>query len=151
MAHTSDDTVLALAIKGIIEANKVTLGLDDVLYGNHTFIPRASAAVIIALGKRRELAGVSAPGGRTLNQLIVSVDLHYSKVGDESAMRQAADAKGTAVETLLHTDTTIGGIIIHGFVTEVDRGETTFANNSMFRTVHMVFMGQTKTYLSPGP
>lgn len=151
MAHTDQDTDVAIAIETLLTANKVTLALDDVLYGNHTFIPRASAAIVIPLGHRRELAGVAAPGGRTLNTLMVSIDLHYSKVGDEESMRKAVDAKGVLLENLIHQDTTVGGIIIHGFITEVDRGETTFANNSMFRTVHMIFMGQTKTYLSPAP
>lgn len=148
MPHTDKDEVVAQAIETLLEANKVALLLDDVLYGNHIMIPRASAAIVMPLGKRRQLAGVAAPGGRTLNQLIVGVDLHWSKIGDEETERKAADSRGTAVETLLHTDTTLGGIVIHGFVTQVDRGESQFANNSMFRSVRMVYEAQTKTYLS---
>lgn len=148
MAHTSDDTIVAKAIETLLTTNMVALQLNDVLYGNHIVIPRASAAVIMPLGKRRQLAGVSAPGGRTLNQLIVGVDLHWSKIGDEETERKNADDRGTAVETMLHADTTLGGIVIHGFVTQVDRGESQFANNSMFRSVRMVYEAQTKTYLS---
>lgn len=147
MAHTDKDEVVAQAIETLLTTNKVALLLDDVLYGNQNMIPHASAAVVTALGKRRQLAGVSAPGGRVLNQLMVSVDLHWSKVGDEETERKAADARGTAVETLIHSDTTLGGIIIHGFITQVDRGETQFSNG-MFRSVRMIFEGQSKTYLS---
>lgn len=152
MPHTDDDVVVAEAILALIEANKSTLLLDDVLYGNHTYIPRASAAVVQALGKRRQLAGVSAPGGRTENQLIVGIQLHWSKVGNEATERRAADSRGTEVERLIHTDTTLGGIIIHGYITETDRGESqlgTVGDNSMFRSVMMTFVGVTKTYLSP--
>jgi len=153
MPHTDDDTVLALAIRDLIEANKSALLIDDVLYGNHGMIPQASAAVVTAMGKRRQLAGVSAPGGRTQNELMVGIDLHWSKVGNEDTERQAADSRGTALESLIHEDTTVGGIIIHGFITDVDRGDSVLPNstgsNSMFRTVRMMYRGTTKTYLSP--
>jgi|SRR3990172_7715478 len=147
--HTDDDTVVAEAIYNLIVSNQADLQLDDVLYGNHNVIPRSSAAVVTAAGHRRELAGVSAPGGRTENGLMVIIELHWSKVGDEATERRACDARGKLLENLIHTDTTIGGLIIHGFVTDVDRGETQIANNSMFRSVRMSFLGKTKTYLSP--
>lgn len=153
MAHTDKDEILAQAIQALIEANKVTLGLDDVFYGNHNMIPRASAAIVAPLGKTRELAGVSAPGGRTNNTLMVSIDVHRSKVVDEETGRLAVDSTASAIEALLHTDPTIGGLIIHGFVQNVQRGETQFFSNvgsgSLFRSVQMVFSGTTKTYLSP--
>jgi hypothetical protein len=148
MAHTDDDAVVALAIRDIIEANKATLQLNDVFYGNHTMIPNNSAAVVMAMGKRRQLAGVSAPGGRTQNDLLVTIQLHWSRVGNEEPERRACDARGTAVERLLHANVTLDGIIIHGYVSEVDRGET-LINNSMFRSVMMTYVGITKTYLSP--
>lgn len=149
MAHTDDDTVIANYIQTVIEANKVALLLDDVLYGRHNNLPRASAAVIIPGGKRRVLAGVSAPGGRTENSLVVEIGMHWSKVGDEETERKAVDARATAIERKLHEDTTLGGLIIHGYVVSVERGETQMANGSMFRSVQMVYQGTTKTYLSP--
>jgi hypothetical protein len=149
MAHTDDDTVVAIYIQDLITANKAVLVLDDVLYGRHNNIPHASAAVIIPGGKRRVLAGVSAPGGRTENALMVEIGLHWSKVGDEETERKAVDARATAVERKLHEDVTLGGLIIHGYVVSVERGETQMASGSMFRSVQMVFQGTTKTYLSP--
>jgi hypothetical protein len=149
MAHTDDDTVVAEAIFDLLEANKATLLLDDVLYGNHNNIPRASGAVVTALGNTRTLAGVSAPGGRTENTLNVEIDLHWSKVGDEATERRAADARGTALSKKLHEDTTLGGIVIHGFVVTIHRGETIMADNSMFRSVRLMYSATTKTYLSP--
>src|SRR5258706_10657157 len=120
MAHTDDDTVVATAIFDLIVANKATLLLDDVLYGNHNNIPHASAAVVTSNGKGRSLSGVSAPGGRTENAMVIEIDLHWSKVGDEATQRRAADNRGTALEKLIHTDTTLGGIVIHGYVTQVN-------------------------------
>jgi len=149
MPHTDDDAVVAEAIFALIDADKVTLQLDDVLYGYHNNIPNASAAVVMAAGKGRTLAGVSGPGGRTENQLLVEIDMHWSKVGDEATQRRAADARAYALEQKIHEDTTLGGIIIHGYVTQMAKGETIMANNSMFRSVKLMFAGTTKTYLSP--
>jgi len=149
MTHTDDDTVVAEAIYQLILANQTDLLLDDVLYGNHNNIPHASAAVVTASGKRRELAGVSAPGGRTENTFTIEIGLHWSKVGDEATERRAADSRGKALEKKIHEDTSLGGIIIHGFINQVERGETQMASGSMFRTVRMIYTGETKTYLSP--
>jgi len=146
--HTDTDETVAEAIFNLVFDDKEDLELEDVLYGNHIIIPRNSAAVIQAMGKNRALAGVAAPGGRTLNTLMVMIDLHWSKVGDESTQRRLCDARGTALERKIHEDTTLGGIVIHGFVNQVDRGETLF-NGSMFRTVRMSYAATTKTYLSP--
>lgn len=147
--HVDQDEVVAEAIFTLIEDNQDELQLEDVLYGNHTMIPRNSAAIVQALGKDRTLAGVAAPGGRTMNNLRVMIELHWSKVGDEATERRACDARGTALERKIHVDTTLGGIIIHGFVSQVDRGESQMFNGSMFRTVRMLYVGTTKTYLSP--
>lgn len=145
--HTDQDEVLAIAIKDLLVTNIIKLELDDVLYGNHIMIPTGNTVVVTALGKRRLLAGASAPGGRTMNNLNVVVELNRSKVGPEEEQRRAADASATAIERLLHLDTTMGGIIIHGFVTQVDRGETNTSNGT-FRTVRMLYEGESKTYLS---
>jgi len=147
--HTDDDATVAQAIEVLVNANKAALLLDDVLYGDHNMIPHASAAIIMPGGMRRELAGVAAPGGRTANNMMVEVVLHWSKVGDEATERKAADQRGKLLERKLHEDTTLGGIIIHGFVNQVDRGNTIMGNNNMFRTVRMVYIAMTKTYLSP--
>src|SRR5258706_7974187 len=121
--HTDDDVLVAEYLYSLISTSKDDLQLDDVLYGNHVLIPHASAALITALGKTRQLAGVSAPGGRTENQLNVSIQMVWSKVGDESTERRNADSRALALERKIHTDTTLGGLIIHGFIHDVTRGE----------------------------
>lgn len=151
MPHTDDDTVVALYIFNLITTNMVALQLNDVLYGNHNNIPSASAAVVTSGGKLRSVVGVQAPGGRSENQLVVQIALHWSKVGDEATERQAADDRATALEQLLHEDTTMGGLVIHGFVEDVNRGESQMANNSMFRSVVMTWRGKTRTAITPTP
>lgn len=149
MPHTSSVSVLAQAIKNKIVAVQVTLGINLVLYGNHTMIPENLTVVVKPINKRKTLAGVSAPGGRTENEMIVFIEVHSSAVGDEENARIALETLSDNIEAELHKDVTMGGIIIHGFVTETDHGESSLGGE--FRTVRLTYVGKTKTYLSPSP
>lgn len=147
MAHTHKSTVLALAIRDKIIANKANLGLDAdsfVAYGDHNNVPGGKAVTVSAGTKNRELAGVAGPGGRTLNQMEVVVTVYYMKTEDEASARLTCDQLAENVEELLHQDTTMGGIIIHGFVNQWVPG-VIVRETSMFRVVQLHFVGQTKT------
>lgn len=147
MPHTDKDQVVALAIRDLLKNNMISLELDAVLYGFQTMIPVANAAVVMARGKRRTLVGVQGPGGRTDNGLMIGIDVHRSKIGDEETERIKLDDIADAIEDLVHNDTTVQGLIIHGFFESVDRGDTGFMNGSMFRTVVMSFTGRTRTLI----
>lgn len=147
MPHTDNDTTLAIAIRTIIQNNMISLGINDVLYGNHTQVPSDRTVIVKALGRQKQLVGVQGPGGRTDNSLNVQIEVHISAVGDEETLRKEVDDLATAIEDLLNNDVTVGGIIIHGYITDVGRGET-FINNSMFRSVIMSYSGKTRTLIS---
>lgn len=147
MANTQFTSVLAQAIKNILVTNQSSLGLKTVLYGNHTMLPVSPLAVVIPGPKHRELQGVGGPGGRTLNTISVYIDVLSSKVGDESEERLALDQLAEKIEDLLHDDVTVGGLIIHGFVTDWIPGETT-TQGGEYRTVRLTFAGITKLQLT---
>ena len=144
---TDNSTVLAQAIMAKIVANQQTLKVRDVLYGEQIMIPRSPTVVVLLGTKTRILAGVSAPGGRTENDMTVLIDIHSMKVGDEATERLAMDQLAESVEKLLHADTQMGGLLIHGFVTEYIPGETVLQNGE-FRTVRLTYIGRSKTYLT---
>lgn len=150
MAHTDRATVLAIAIRDKIIANKVALGLAPdgfVAYGDHNNIPGGKAITVASGTKTRELAGVAGPGGRTLNTMEVVISVFSMVVEQEETARLAVDQMAEAVESLLHSDTTMGGIIIHGFVREWVPG-VIYRETSMFRVVQLHFVGITKTNVS---
>ncbi len=147
MTHTDQVSVLSLAIQSLLTNNKTTLGLADVLFGNQTMIPNSPTAVVIPGPKRKVLAGVAAPGGRTMNTLIVYIDVQNMRVGVEATERLFVTQLAETVETFLNKDTTVGGIVIHGFVEQAIPGET-FLQNGEFRRGRLVVAAQTKTYLS---
>jgi len=147
LANTEFTSVLAQGILSILVNNQTSLGLKDILYGNQVMIPKSPTAVVIPGPKHRELAGVGGPGGRTLNMITVYIDIQSSKVGDEAEERLALDQLAEKVEKLLHSDTSINGLVIHGFVTDWIPGESTLRNGE-FRSVRLSFTGQTKLQLT---
>lgn len=147
MPHTHKSTVLAQAIIEKIRANKVTVGLDAdsfVDYGDHNNVPGGKAVTVSAGTKDRQLAGVAGPGGRTENFMEVVVTVYYMKVEAEATARLTVDQIAENIEDLLHQDTTMGGIIIHGFVRQWVPG-IIIRETSMFRVVQLHFQGRTKT------
>lgn len=147
MAHTDRSTELAIAIRDKIAANRTLLGLDYdsfVAYGDHNNIPGGRAITVASGTKTRELAGVAGPGGRTLNTMEVVISVYFSVVEAEETARLAVDRMAEAVENLLHQDTSMGGLIIHGFVREWTPG-VIYRETSMYRVVQLHFVGQTKT------
>lgn len=151
MAHTDKSTVLAIAIRDKIIANKYACGLDPsdfVAYGDHNNVPGGKAITVASGTKTRELAGVAGPGGRTLNTMEVVISVFYMVVEAEETARLTVDQMAESVETLLHSDTSMGGLIIHGYVREWTPG-IIYRETSMFRVVQLHFVGQTKTNVTP--
>jgi len=100
--NTDRTTVLCIAIRDLIIANKNELGVVDVFYGNHTMVPNSPSVVVKPGRKSRALNGVAAPGGRTKNQLMALIDVLSAEVlsGEEEA-RLAIDTIAENIEKLL--------------------------------------------------
>jgi hypothetical protein len=150
MAHTDRTTVLAMAIMNKIKSEQTSLGIGQVLYGNHTKIPDGKTVVVTSGQKTRQLAGVGGPGGRTLNSMRVFITVYFSLVEGEEVARLELDRMAEDIEHMLHQDTSINDLIIHGFINIWDPG-IAFRSKSMFRVVQMEFVGQSKTQLTDIP
>lgn len=148
MPHTDKATVLATAIKNLINTNKVVLGVDEVYYGDHNNIPVGTAVTVTAGATRRELAGVAGPGGRAMNYMNVVILILLSIVQDEATARLRVDQLAENITTLLHADTTVGGILIHGFVEEITPGVIFNKEGSMFRVAQLDYTGKSKTNIT---
>jgi len=147
MAHTSRSTVVAKAIQTLLDSRKVELDLDEVYYGDHNNIPVGKAVSITPGNKRRELAGVSGPGGRGMNNMEILLLVYYSLLEDEASARFAVDTIAENIEDVLHEDTTLNGIIIHGFVSEWIPG-IIHKPGSQFRVVQLNYQAKSKTNIT---
>lgn len=147
MAHTDKGTVVALAIVDLLTANKDSLGLDQVYYGDQINLPNAKCAAVRPGRKTRDRAGVAGPGGRMMNNMPIIINVYNSAVGSEGNERLAVDQLAEAIEDLLHQDITLGGITLDGYVSEFDT-EPNFRTGSMFRVVQLTYSARSKTNLT---
>lgn len=148
MALTDKASVVALAVKDLIETNKYSLGIDQVYYGDQLNIPNAKCVAVRVGRKTRERAGAAGPGGRMTNYMPITINIYNSTVTDEASARLVVDQLAEAIEDLLHQDITLGGVILDGFVSEWDP-DPVFRTGSLFRVVQLTFQARSKTNLTP--
>lgn len=148
MAFTDKSSVVATAILNLLLANKDSLGLDQVYYGDQLNIPNAKCAAVRVGRKTRERAGVAGPGGRMMNIMPVVINVYNSTVTDEANGRLVVDQIAEAIEDLLHLDITLGGITLDGYVSEFDP-DPVFRLGSMFKVVQLTYLARSKTNLTP--
>lgn len=150
MTHTDRGTVVAQYIKTQLDSNKITLGIDQVLYGDQNNIPGGITVAVMPAMKNRLLQGVAHPGARTRNYMRTLVTVYCNKTGDEQTLSLETDQVAEAVEHFLHQDTTLGGNVIHSFVETLDPGYR-FKTGSMFRATQLTHVSNTKTNLTDIP
>lgn len=146
MTHTDRGVEVAKAIQAIVELNKSILGLDSVYYGIQRNVPDGLSVAVTPSRKINELVGVQGPGGRVDRSFFTLITLNNSHVGDEATERELVDNLAEELEDILHDDTTLGGIVIHGFITDIENG-VSFRDNSMFRTVQLTHRARTRTLI----
>lgn len=147
MAFTDKSSVVAIAIKDLIETNKESLGIDQVYYGDQLNIPNAKCVAVRVGRKTRDRAGVAGPGGRMMNNMPVIINVYNSTVTDEASGRLVVDQLAEAIEDLLHQDITLGGITLDGYVSEFDP-DPVFRQGSMYRVVQLTYAARSKTNLT---
>jgi len=143
--------VFAKALQSIAEAAKQDLGIIDIWYGDQKQIPRTPTLCIVPDGKTREIEG--APR-RSRNSLKCYMVLYHSKVQDVQKNSEEVDQLAEALETEVHKDPTLGGLVIHSLVSSIDAGEITRLVNTtttLFRASRLTVEGLSKTLLPMSP
>ena len=143
--------VFAKTLQGIAEANQAELGLADVWYGDQQQIPRTPTLCVVPDGKRRELQGSPR---RVENTLRCYLLLYHSKIQDIQKNNEEVDQLAESLEKLVHADPTLGGLVIHSLVTDIDAGEVTRlvdTRRTMYRAARLTVEGISKTALPMSP
>jgi hypothetical protein len=146
---TDSTLVIADRFYTILNANKVSLGLEDVWFGDQDLLPRTPALCVEPGVKRREL---SAAQNMTLNTIDTHFLLYYSEIVEIQQQRRATVAFAEAIETFLHqnhqTLLAVGGqqLTIHGLCTDMDPGYAV-KKDRYFSAVIITWTSTTKTRL----
>jgi len=151
MAHTDSYVALSNRVKTILETNAVTLGLQDVFYGDQMRIPRTPAACVEPGSKQRELSGLPR---RVSNILTCYVLVYLYKLQSAEDIREADDSLAEAIETFLHADAQLKTAgeptVLDSMVTSIESGYQQ-KGNSLFRAARITFQATSLTLLPSTP
>lgn len=152
MTQTADVSVLTQYIQAMIVADPSLGGtieaFQDVFYGDQDLVPRYPAIAVESAHIESQLDGANYVTRNTMRVVII---VYASKVQDVQATRLQADQIAVAVRTKLHTDRTMGGNVIHGFVTSIEYGyavrKASGSTSVMIRAARLTWEGITKVAL----
>jgi len=134
---------VAKYLENLITTAKAGLNVSDVYYGDQEKIPRVPTVCVDTGSKRRELNG--APR-RVMVDMELYVLVYTGAVASLSANREQDDLIAEAVETLIHLDATMGGLVIDSLVSDIEYGYA-LRNNSLFRTARLTVTARDQVQL----
>lgn len=105
--------------KLLVPANMTALGVNAVWYGDQTLLPTTPALCVSPGTKKREFQGASY---RTLNTIETYVWVYFGKIQDIQANLHGATTLADAIETLIHSDLTLGGNVVAVLCTQSEPG-----------------------------
>lgn len=148
---------VAQRIMDILTANKAALvaaghladDANSIMYGDQDKLPVTPMLCIESGTTTRELDGVPQ---RVLCRHEVHLIYYHSRVQEVQLLRLEAEEGAEAIVTVLDSNLTLelesdGGIVIHGFVTNIDPGYIRKGERTLVRSVRLTWQGKTKTML----
>ena len=112
---------VADALKTLIETNQVSLGIEEVYFGDQERIARHPSVCIEPNLQRNDIAGVATPMRLQRTHTVVIL-LYHSRFVDTQTQRRDCDALAAEIEELVHNNVTLGGLVIHAYVSSVESG-----------------------------
>lgn len=136
---TDKPSVVAAYIKDMLEQSAIPF--EDVWYGDQNLIPRTPAAAVEPGARGREWAGTSRS---SMNTFVVDVIIYHSQLEDVNLTRQEALELAEDVEVLLHSDPTLGGLVIDSLCTSLEPGYAE-RGNILLQATSVRWEGRSKT------
>jgi len=144
MPPTGSTKAFAKAVQTLLETNQVALGIEQIFFGDQTRIAK-TPTVCVEMGDK-DVSLVSAFRGAEAD-ISCYVIAYLAVFGSPQDNAEEAGDLADAIETVLHEDAQLGGLVLHCYVSRVEPGYAT-KGNSIMRAVRLTFKGQTKYQLS---
>jgi hypothetical protein len=130
-------------VMGVLTANKTTLGLFDVFYGDQNLLPGSPVVCVEPDTKATELKNATRGVDVYFRTYVL---VYVSFVASPEDNRKAADQLAEAIETLLNADAQCGGLVIHSMVEELTSGYAT-KSGTIVRASRILFTGRSVSRL----
>lgn len=143
LSPTDSYMVMADYLIDLLTNNMVTLGLKEVKYGDYAKVPGTPVAAVEGDNKSRELNG--APR-RVMTVMTVTIIVYTGAVTAVERNQRDNDATIEAIETLIHTDPYLNGLVIDSLVTNI---ESSYLNraNTIYRASRLIVEGRQQVQL----
>lgn len=142
----NSDSIVAVAqgLKTAVDGMATDLGIQYTAYGDQSKIPAVPAVCVEPNSKTREPQGTYQ---MTQNTFTVFLLVYLAKIGkSDETVRLDTDTLAESIETRLHQDLQLGGLLVHGYVQEIESGYT-YRAGTLYRSARMTYMGLSKTLL----
>lgn len=147
MTLTDQVDVFTNAVWSLLQANKESLGLQDVWMGDQDRLPRTPCCSVEPGMKMRELNGVPR---RYQVQLEAYIMVYLDRIQDTQNNQRQVLVLSEAIEAVLHSDSTVGGIVIDSVVVESNPGYVS-RSGTLMSAVRLTFRGMSQKMLPYPP
>lgn len=123
--NTDNPAEVAQYLMALVQGdNGATTGIpaDNVMYGDQQLIPRTPFVCVETGPMRSELAGTAYMLQNDMTVYLMVYHVNLRDPDGEQMTRKECDQMAYDLRTLLHSDKTMGGLVIHGHVTNMDPG-----------------------------
>lgn len=145
MTLTQLSTDVSAYFYNTLEANKASLGIQQVFDGDRQLIAVTPTIAVIPGDKNRELYGASLATTVDFTQyLLVYTKRLDSPEGPVEGNERDAMEMAERIEAFFHQDAHLGGLVQIGFFTRIEPG---YANRGerLLRTVRMTWEGRARS------
>jgi hypothetical protein len=138
---------ITLGVVDLLKSNWEELGLpgpEDVYYGDQSRYPRTPSVAVQINTLIREL---NQTGIQTLNEIGLFVLIYHSPYANMEVSQKETDLFAEGIETLLHNNRTINGLLIHSHVSNHEPGVSE-RGGTILRTTRLTLTGVSKTMVA---
>lgn len=125
--------------------NKANLGLADAFFGDQNTIP-TTPIVCIEPQMKTNILNESAAARKIDIEFRLFFLVYHSLIASPQENRRGADALAEAIETVVHSDRALGGLVIHGYCTDVESGYTT-KGSTLVRSNRISYFAKSQSIL----
>ena len=136
-------TVVVDALQAKLEAVREEYGVSQTSYGDQVKLPGGNIVCFEPDTKAVELKGAQFKTELTFTVYII---VYTASIQSPEMNRKESDELAEKLEVLFNSDVQLGGLLIHGYVSEVASGYST-KDNSIVRSNRLTYTGISQSRL----
>lgn len=141
--YTDKGTDVTSRLRDIIDAAKEVLGVYAVYYGDQNLIPDFPSVVCESMPKDRILAESGFKYHLTLRTGVI---IYHGKIQASEITKLETETLAEDIEDLIMADNTLGGMIVHGYVSRIEPG-LSIKNEVMLRASRLTYEAESRKQL----